>query len=267
MAKIEVQNLFYDYVDKDGTIYHALDGIDFTIDEGEFVSIIGASGCGKSTILSLLAGLNKPTSGKIKIDGVETYEPGKNRSVVFQHYSLFPWMTVRRNITYGVKQNFPQYTKSELKEVADRYIEHVGLKGFENKYPHQLSGGMQQRVAIARALAMKTNILLMDEPFGAVDAKNRVILQDFFLDLLQKEDKKTIIFVTHDVEEAVLLSDRILFVKDKAIEHDIRIELSRPRNREKLVDSTQFILLRKKIANLFYYGEHEKENFEGGEGI
>jgi NitT/TauT family transport system ATP-binding protein len=176
-------------------------------------------------------------------------------------------MTVRKNIVFGIKQNFPDYSRTQAKEIADEYIEQVGLSGFENKYPYQLSGGMQQRVAIARTLAMKTEILLMDEPFGAVDAKNRVILQDFFLELLQKEKKKTIVFVTHDVEEAVLLSDRILFVRNKKIAQDIKIDLPRPRNREELLDSRSFIMQRKKIANLFYYGESVREEFEGGEGI
>lgn len=267
MGKIDIEDVVLDYVGSDG-VYRALDGVTFSIEEGEFVSVIGSSGCGKSTLLSILAGLNNPTSGSFKIDGKETRGTGKNRGVVFQHYSLFPWMTIRKNIIFGMKQNFENLSKQELSKEAEKYLELVGLKGFENKYPYQLSGGMQQRAAIARTLAMQPDILLMDEPFGAVDAKNRVILQDLFLELLQKsEKKKTIIFVTHDVEEAVLLSDRILFINNKKIKQDIKVDLPHPRNREQLLESSKFILLRRKIVDLFYYDVVEKEQFEEGEGI
>lgn len=268
MAKIEFENIALDYLESDGTVYSALEGVSFEVKEGEFVSIIGSSGCGKSTILSVLAGLNQQKSGSYKIDGVETKGPGKNRGVVFQHYSLFPWMTIRKNLEFGIKQNFPEQSKKELAQRADTYLEKVGLKGFENKYPSQLSGGMQQRAAIARTLAMETDILLMDEPFGAIDAKNRVVLQDLLLEILDKtETKKTIIFVTHDVDEAILMSDRILFMKDKKIEKDIIVPFSRPRKREQLTDRSSFRQFRQKIVNLFYYDEEEKLEFKGGEGI
>lgn len=267
MAKIDVEDVTLDYTGSD-SVYRALDGVSFSVEEGEFVSIIGSSGCGKSTLLSVLAGLNDPTSGSFKIDGKEIRGTGKDRGVVFQHYSLFPWMTVKKNIVFGMKQNLENLSKQELSDGAEKYLKLVGLSGFEDKYPYQLSGGMQQRAAIARTLAMQPDILLMDEPFGAVDAKNRVILQDLFLELLQKSDKKrTIIFVTHDVEEAVLLSDRILFINDKKIKQDIRVDLPHPRNREKLLESSKFILLRRKIVDLFYYDIVEKEQFEEGEGI
>lgn len=269
MSKIEFKDISLDYKDNSGTVYHALEGTNFSVEEGEFVSIIGSSGCGKSTILSVLAGLNVQKSGSYLIDGVETKGTGKNRGVVFQHYSLFPWMTIKKNLEYGIKQNFPKLSKKELGEKALLYLEKVGLKGFEYKFPSQLSGGMQQRAAIARTLAMETDILLMDEPFGAIDAKNRVILQDLLLEILdQTEQKKTIVFVTHDVDEAILLSDRILFMRDKKIEKEIKVPFARPRNRESLTMKGDYQSLRRKIVDLFYYDEKEQKNeFEGGAGI
>lgn len=268
MAKIELKDIKLDYIESNGQLFNALDGVSFDIEEGEFVSIIGSSGCGKSTILSVLAGLNNPKDGSFQIDGVETRGPGKNRGVVFQHYSLFPWQTIKKNLMFGIKQNYPELSKKDIEAKAYSYIEKVGLKGFENKFPGQLSGGMQQRAAIARTLAMDTDILLMDEPFGAIDAKNRVILQDLLLELLENsETKKTIVFVTHDVDEAILLSDRILFMKDKKIEADLKVPFDRPRKRDELTSRDSYRKYRQKIVNLFYYDITEKDEFEGGEGI
>lgn len=269
MSKIEFKNISLDYKDNNGAIYKALEGTSFSVEEGEFVSIIGSSGCGKSTILSVLAGLNHQKEGSFLIDGEETSGTGRNRGVVFQHYSLFPWMSIRKNLEFGIKQNFPKLSKKELGEKALLYLEKVGLKGFENKFPSQLSGGMQQRAAIARTLAMESEILLMDEPFGAIDAKNRVILQDLLLEILDNTDsQKTIVFVTHDVDEAILLSDRILFMKDKKIEKEITVPFERPRNREKLTLTGDYHSLRRKIVDLFYYDEADQKNeFEGGAGI
>lgn len=268
MSKIELKDIKLNYLDGNGKEFNALDNVSFQIEEGEFVSIIGSSGCGKSTILNVIAGLIDANSGSLLIDGKETKGTGKNRGVVFQHYSLFPWMTIKKNIAFGIKQNFPALSKKELESKALEYIERVGLKGFENKYPHQLSGGMQQRAAIARTLAMETEILLMDEPFGAIDAKNRVVLQDLLLDILEHtQQKKTIVFVTHDVDEAILLSDRILFVKDKKIAKDIKVDFKRPRNRETLAERSTYREFRNNIIKLFYYEEDVKKDYEGGEGI
>ncbi len=267
MSKIDLKDITLDYTDQ-GNVYHALDGVTFSVEEGEFVSLIGSSGCGKSTTLSILAGLNNPQSGSFLIDGQETRGTGKDRGVVFQHYSLFPWMSVRKNIEFGIKQNFPALSKKELTAKAMEYLEKVGLKGFENKYPYQLSGGMQQRAAIARTLAMETDILLMDEPFGAIDAKNRVLLQDLLLQILDAtEKKKTIVFVTHDVDEAILMSDRILFMEDKKIAHEVKVPFARPRNREKLTCDEAYLSLRRKVVDLFYHENEQKLEFEGGEGI
>ncbi len=267
MGKIDLENITLDYLDN-GTVFRALEGVSFSVQEGEFVTIIGSSGCGKSTLLSVIAGLHDPSSGSLCIDGKKTRGTGKNRGVVFQHYSLFPWMTVKRNVEFGIHQAFPQKSKKETGAEALKYIHDVGLAGFEHKYPFQLSGGMQQRAAIARTLAMKTDILLMDEPFGAIDAKNRVILQDMMMKLLDhSEPKKTIIFVTHDVDEAILLSDRILFMKDKKIAKDIQVNFKRPRARELLFESPQYIRLRREIVDMFYYEKNYERGFAGGEGI
>ena len=177
-------------------------------------------------------------------------------------------MSVRKNIEFGFKQNFPKLSKKEMTAKAMEYLEKVGLRGFENKYPCQLSGGMQQRAAIARTLAMETDILLMDEPFGAIDAKNRVLLQDLLLQILDAtEKKKTIVFVTHDVDEAILMSDRILFMEDKKIAHEVKVPFARPRNREKLTSDEAYLSLRRKVVDLFYHEQEQKLEFEGGEGI
>lgn len=269
MSKIELEHIQLDYKEQSGEPFTALEDISFSVEEGEFVSIIGSSGCGKSTILNVLAGLRQAKAGNCLIDGVPVSGTGRERGVVFQHYSLFPWMTARKNVEFGIRQNFPQLSKKEITEKAARYLELVGLKEVENKYPSQLSGGMQQRAAIARTLAMESDILLMDEPFGAIDAKNRVLLQDLLMKLLdQSEKKRTIVFVTHDVDEAILLSDRILFVKDKRIETELKVPFARPRDRESLSMLEAWHSLRRKIVNLFYYGEKPgNDQVEGGEGI
>ena len=175
MSKIEVQNLTVEYKEKNSR-FTALKDVSFSVDSGEFVSLIGSSGCGKSTLLSMLEGIKYPTSGTISINGEPVRGTGTDRGVVFQHYSLFPWMTARKNVAFGVKQVKKDATKEERLKIADEFLNKVGLEKAKNKYPGQLSGGMQQRVAIARALAMNTEILLMDEPFGAIDAKNRTVL-------------------------------------------------------------------------------------------
>ena len=172
MSKIEIRNLSFTYEDNHQR-FEALKKIDLSIREGEFVCILGPSGCGKSTLLTVLEGLEKSTDGEILIDGEKVEGPGKNRAVVFQHYSLFPWLTARDNVIFGIKQSGKKYTRAERKELADGYLKSVELEEAAKKYPSQLSGGMQQRVAIARAMAMEADILLMDEPFGAIDPKLR----------------------------------------------------------------------------------------------
>lgn len=251
MSTIAIQNLTVNYVERNKS-FTALENLSFTVNSGEFVSIIGSSGCGKSTLLSIVEGINKPSDGSIKIDGT-----GKDRGVVFQHYSLFPWMTARKNIAFGIKQIQKGLRSSERLKIADEFLEKVGLSEFKNKFPCQLSGGMQQRVAIARALAMNTDILLMDEPFGAIDAKNRTVLQELLLKLWEgdgSEEKKTVMFVTHDIDEAILLSDRIILMSANPgkIKQEFKVPFERPRNRAELVQTKEYSRFRNRLMNVFY---------------
>lgn len=262
LSKIEVDNLTVNYTAKNHS-FTALEDVSFSIEAGEFVSIIGSSGCGKSTLLSILEGINTPTKGEIRIDGKPINGTGTDRGVVFQHYSLFPWMTARKNIAFGIKQVKKDLSKSERLNIADKFLDKVGLEEFKDKYPSQLSGGMQQRVAIARALAMDTDILLMDEPFGAIDAKNRTILQELLLKLWEgdgTQEKKTVVFVTHDIDEAILLSDRIIMMTANPgkVRKEIPVPFERPRNRSELVQTSEYGKFRNKLINLFYGDIAEK---------
>ena len=221
----------------------ALAPIDLTIAQGEFVCLIGASGCGKSTLLRIIAGFEEPTTGEVSVLGKPITGPGSDRGMVFQDYALFPWMTVRQNIGFGPRQR--GLLRSEIKAVADEFAKLVGLERFADRYPSQLSGGMKQRVAIARVLANDAAILLMDEPFGALDALTREQLQRELLQIWART-RVTIIFVTHSVEEAVLLADRVLVMSagPGRIENDITIELTRPRD----VSSPEFNGVRRDVA-------------------
>jgi NitT/TauT family transport system ATP-binding protein len=253
MSKIEISHLTVDYVEKKKS-FTALKDVSFSIGEGEFVSIIGSSGCGKSTLLSILEGINSPTSGEILIDGEPIHGTGTDRGVVFQHYSLFPWMTARNNVAFGIKQVNKEAKRSERLRVADEFLDKVGLEQFKNKYPSQLSGGMQQRVAIARALAMDTDVLLMDEPFGAIDAKNRTILQELLLELWEGVGtgaRKTVVFITHDIDEAILLSDRIYIMKGRPamITDEVVIEEPKPRDRDYML-SEAFMAYKRRIREI-----------------
>lgn len=254
MSKIDLKNVSVTYKYRDSD-YTAIKDININVREGEFVSIIGPSGCGKSTLLSLFAGLNTPSEGCILLDGNEIRGTGTERGVVFQHYSLFPWMSARKNIIFGVKQVNKNKNKKEIERIADEYLELVGLKGAKHKYPAHLSGGMQQRVAIARALAMNPGILLMDEPFGAVDTKTRVVLQELLLKLWESGSaKKTVIFVTHDIDEAILLADRILVMSGSpgTVKKELIVPLERPRDRSNLVASEEYTKFRNTIVSLFF---------------
>ncbi|MDF2523301.1 MAG: transporter related protein [Clostridiales bacterium] len=254
MSKIKLENVSLKYEDQN-VEFCAIKDINISIREGEFVSIVGPSGCGKSTLLSLLSGLNFPTDGYILLDGQQIQGTGIERGVVFQHYSLFPWMSAKKNLIFGIRQVQKAKSKREIEQIADKYLELVGLKDFKYKYPSQLSGGMQQRVAIARAFAMNPGILLMDEPFGAVDAKNRVILQELLLNLWDNgSERKTVILVTHDIDEAILLSDRIIVMSagPGTVKKEISIEFERPRDRSALIRSDEYTNLRNKLVSLFY---------------
>lgn len=256
MSTIAIQNLTMNYAERNNS-FTALENVSFTVNSGEFVSIIGSSGCGKSTLLSIVEGINKPSDGSIKIDGVEIDGTGKDRGVVFQHYSLFPWMTARKNVAFAIKQVQKGLKSSERLKIADEFLEKVGLSEFKNKFPCQLSGGMQQRVAIARALAIDTGILLMDEPFGAIDAKNRTVLQELLLKLWEgdgSEEKKTVMFVTHDIDEAILLSDRIILMSANPgkVKQEFKVPFERPRNRAELVQTKEYNRFRNQLMNVFY---------------
>lgn len=229
----------------------ALESMDLSVSTNEFVSIIGPSGCGKSTFLLIVAGLESLTSGEIICDGKTVIGPDPKRAIVFQEYLLFPWQTVRKNIEFGPKVNgVPAH---ERKKISDHYISLVGLQGFENQYPHELSGGMKQRVAIARALANNPDVLLMDEPFGALDALTREMLQTELLRIWQTE-KCTVLFVTHSISEAVFLSDRVVIMSARPgrIISDIRIDLSRPRSRETLF-SPEFKVYEREMRQIIWH--------------
>jgi nitrate ABC transporter ATP-binding subunit len=206
----------------------ALSHVNLSIDKGEFVCLIGASGCGKSTLLRIIAGFERPSSGEVSLYENVITGPGSDRGMVFQDYALFPWMTVRENIGFGPKQK--GLAKKYVDEITAEHLNMVGLAKFADRFPHQLSGGMKQRVAIARVLANECELLLMDEPFGALDALTRESLQQELLDIWART-KVTVIFVTHSVEEAVLLSDRVVVMTagPGRIETDVAIELARPR--------------------------------------
>lgn len=207
----------------------ALEKTSFSIEEGEFVTILGPSGCGKSTVLRIVAGLEEATSGKVLLDGQEIHGPGPDRGMVFQSYTLFPWLSVKDNITFGLK--LKGVSQKERDDIARHYLQLIGLEGFENHFPIQLSGGMKQRVAIARALANDPKILLMDEPFGALDAQTRNIMQEVLLKAWE-ESKKTILFITHDVDESIFLADSVyvMTARPGRLKKRIPIALERPRD-------------------------------------
>ena len=184
----------------------ALEPIDFAVDEADFVTILGPSGCGKSTLLRIVAGLDKPTGGEVLLDGQPVTGPGSERGMVFQSYTLFPWLTVADNIAFGLREK--GMPANERRAVVEEWIGQVGLKGFEHHYPKMLSGGMQQRTAIARALANEPKILLLDEPFGALDNQTRALMQELLLSVWEQH-KKTVLFVTHDIEEAIFMGNRV----------------------------------------------------------
>ena len=199
----------------------ALEPTDLTIGNNDFVTILGPSGCGKSTLLRIVAGLDRPTSGRVTLDGREVTGPGADRGMVFQSYTLFPWLTVRENIAFGLRER--GMAEKQRDGIVASYVDLVGLKGFENHWPKQLSGGMQQRTAIARALANDPEILLLDEPFGALDHQTRELMQELLLGIWEAE-RKTVLFVTHDIDEAVFMGSRVVVMSARPG----RIKLDRP---------------------------------------
>ncbi len=237
----------------------ALDNFSLSVKEGEFIAVVGPSGCGKSTLLDIVAGLSSPRSGSISIDGKVVTGPDLDRGFVMQGYALFPWRTVIKNVEFGLElKHVPKKTRVEL---AKRYINLVGLDAFENHYPYELSGGMKQRVAIARALAYDPEVLLMDEPFAAVDAQTREVLQDELINIVGKTNK-TVIFVTHSIDEAVLLADRVVVMtcNPGKVKEIINIDLPKPRSNSSLHEAQNFEEIRHYIWGLLQ--NHREEGDE-----
>jgi ABC-type nitrate/sulfonate/bicarbonate transport system ATPase subunit len=207
----------------------ALQATDLDVAENDFITILGPSGCGKSTLLRIVAGLDRQTAGEVTLEGQRITGPGADRGMVFQSYTLFPWLTVRDNVCFGLRER--GMARAEQLETANAFLGKVGLRGFENHFPKQLSGGMQQRVAIARALANGPRMLLMDEPFGALDHQTRELMQELLLGIWEAE-KKTVLFVTHDIDEAVFMASRVVVMSARPgrIKLDRRVELPHPRH-------------------------------------
>ncbi|MEF7615565.1 ABC transporter ATP-binding protein [Aquincola sp. MAHUQ-54] len=235
--------------------FHALRDIDLAVSQGEFITLIGHSGCGKSTLLNLIAGLTRPTSGVLLCDGREIAAPGPERAVVFQNHSLLPWLTCFENVYLGVERVFgASERKAQLQARTQAALELVGMGHAVGKRPHEVSGGMKQRVGIARALAMEPKVLLMDEPFGALDALTRAHLQDELLKIVART-KSTVVMVTHDVDEAVLLSDRIVMMTNgpaATIGEILDVELPRPRDRVALAEDARYVHYRKEVLDFLY---------------
>ena len=225
--------------------------VNLEVGENEFVAIIGFSGSGKSTLVSLLAGLERPTEGVVRMEGVEVTRPGPRRGVMFQSYSLLPWLSVFGNIELAVKQVFPSSSSAEVRKHVDRYIEMVNLTDACDKAPHELSGGMRQRVSLARTLAMQPDVLLLDEPLSALDALTRAVLQDEILQIWEKE-KKTVVLITNDVDEAILLADRIIPLTmgpEATLADAFPVNLERPRDRRTLTDQPLYRRLKSEITS------------------
>ncbi len=242
----------------------ALDNVDLKISKGEFVSLIGHSGCGKSTVLNIVAGLYQATKGGVILRGKEVREPGPERAVVFQNHSLLPWLTAYENVALAVNQVFGKTkSKAEKKDWIEHNLKLVHMEHAMHKRPDEISGGMKQRVGIARALSMQPEILLMDEPFGALDALTRAHMQDSLMEI-QNELNNTVIMITHDVDEAVLLSDRIIMMTNgpaATIGEILAINLERPRDRLALVEDKKYTHLRSEVLKFLYEKQRKVEDF------
>lgn len=244
--KIVVKNLSKLFSNNSHNL-HALDTINLEIREGEFFCLLGPSGCGKSTLLNIMAGFEKPTAGKVLIGGEEITAPNPRYVTVFQDYGIFPWRTVQENVEFGLE--IKGINGSERKKIAKEFIKLVGLYGFENRHPFELSGGMKQRVSLARALAVNPEVIFMDEPFGAVDALTRMKLQEELVKIW-REKNKTIIFVTHDIDEAIYLGDRIAVMTP--MPGRIKSILEVPTNRPRIRTGTDFLSIKEKIYSEFF---------------
>ena len=247
MGEVSIENVTLSFNTRRAGNITALSTLNMTIPDQQFAVIVGPSGCGKSSLLDLVAGLKDCSSGVCRIDGEVIQKPGPDRGMVPQNYSLFPWLTVRKNVEFGL--SLSNISAQERQERTDHYVDVVGLSGFRDAYPAQLSGGMKQRVAIARSLAVNPEVLLMDEPFGALDSQTRAVMQELLLDVWQKE-RKTVLFVTHDIDEALFLGDvvYVMSARPGRIIDSIDVHLERPRNYD-IVTSEHFIELKRRIMS------------------
>jgi NitT/TauT family transport system ATP-binding protein len=246
---LEVRDLQKSFQSPQGEVV-ALQNIEFAVHRREFMCVIGASGCGKSTLVRILAGLETPSAGEVLLDRKHVSGPGPERGMVFQGYTLFPWLSVKQNVMFGLKMT--GHAPSEAESEARQWIEMVGLAKFENTFPHQLSGGMKQRVAIARALANQPRVLLMDEPFAALDAQTRSQMQSYLLQIWKNVDI-TIVFITHDLDEAIYLSDRILVLKPHPgrVDEIIEVPVPRPRTPEQFI-FPEFLATKRRLEELIH---------------
>ncbi|MFJ4248785.1 NitT/TauT family transport system ATP-binding protein [Pseudomonas helmanticensis] len=249
-ARLQVDKVSLRYKKPDGGTFTALEEVSFEVPDQQFAVLVGPSGCGKSSLLYLTAGLAEPTSGEIYVGGQQVQGPGADRGMVFQSYTLFPWLTVRQNVEFGLKRR--GMPAARRKEIVDYYVNEVGLAGFADNYAKQLSGGMMQRVAIARALANDPQILLMDEPFGALDSQTRLQMQQLLL-RVWGNSKKTVLFVTHDIDEAILLGDRVYVMgaKPGRIKQILDVPIERPRSLDMVMERS-FIDMKRQIFGLLH---------------
>ena len=248
MSRLAIRNVGKTFpgVSRQAPPTEALRPVSLDVADNDFITVLGPSGCGKSTLLRLVAGLEEPSTGEILLDDVPIRGPGADRGVVFQSYTLFPWLSVRRNICFGLREK--GVALAERREISDRFIARMGLQGFEDHYPKQLSGGMQQRVAIARALANDPKILLLDEPFGALDNQTRLLMQELLLDTWEAA-RKTVLFVTHDIDEAIFMANRVVVFSARPgrIKSEVTTDLPHPRHYT-IKTSTAFIALKARLT-------------------
>lgn len=257
---VEIYNLVKEYPNPYGDNFRVIEDFNLNMKEGEFVSLIGHSGCGKSTVLTMLAGLNEISDGGIIVGDREINGPGPDRSVVFQAPCLMPWMTAYGNVMLGVKNIYPHATKAERKQIVEHSLSVVGLADSMKKYPREMSGGMQQRVGIARAIALQPRVLLLDEPFGRLDSLTRMELQDVIIDILARE-KLTAMIVTHDVDEAVFMADRCVMMSNgpkAGVGEVLEIDFPRPRDREAIFGDTKFFEYREHLIAFLEQRAHIK---------
>ena len=248
-VKVEIKDVIKRFQTRNGVVT-ALNGVNLSIKDKEFVCVVGPSGCGKSTLLNMIGGLDKPSSGQILVDGQEVDGPSPRRGSGFQQYALFPWLTVEKNVQFGLK--LQGASKEKMEEITAKYLKVVGLENFAKSYPKELSGGMKQRVAIARAYAVNPEVLLMDEPFGALDAQTRVQLQTELLNTWEQE-QKTCFFITHDVEEAIILAQRVIIMSARPgrVKDIVEIDIPYPRDQATKM-SPRFLELKNDIWGQVY---------------